>query len=112
MSEWRDKRDKVGWRLQPTAPVHFETNSSLSTRPRDLRQGQGGVRPAHGSWLRLSFVYNHYLFFACTLVVLLAIVLYLLRIHRIHRRQTRASAPLDLLWIEQVVPMIGVQVGP
>ncbi|XP_059113733.1 ectonucleoside triphosphate diphosphohydrolase 7 [Peromyscus eremicus] len=77
---------------------------------RDLRQG--GVRQAHGGWFRLSFVYNHYLFFACTLVVLLAIVLYLLRIHRIHRRQTRASAPLDLLWIEQVVPMIGVQVGP
>ncbi|OBS72813.1 hypothetical protein A6R68_12620 [Neotoma lepida] len=77
---------------------------------RDLRQGS--VRQAHGSWLRLSFVYNHYLFFACTLVVLLAIFLYLLRIHRIHRRQTRASAPLDLLWIEQVVPMIGVQVGP
>ncbi|XP_050000366.1 ectonucleoside triphosphate diphosphohydrolase 7 isoform X1 [Alexandromys fortis] len=77
---------------------------------RDLRQG--GVRQAHGSWFRLSFVYNHYLFFACTLVVLLAIVLYLLRIHRIHRRQTRASAPLDLLWIEQVVPMIGVQVEP
>lgn len=77
---------------------------------RDLRQG--GVRQAHGSWLRLSFVYNHYLFFACTLVVLLAIILYLLRIHRIHRRQTRASASLDLLWIDQVVPMIGVQVGP
>ncbi|ERE79528.1 ectonucleoside triphosphate diphosphohydrolase 7 [Cricetulus griseus] len=77
---------------------------------RDLRQG--GVRQAHGSWFRLSFVYNHYLFFACTLVVLLAIVLYLLRIHRIHRRQTRASAPLDLLWIEQVVPMMGVQVEP
>ncbi|CAH6953856.1 ectonucleoside triphosphate diphosphohydrolase 7 [Phodopus roborovskii] len=77
---------------------------------RDLRQG--GVRQAHGGWLRLSFVYNHYLFFACTLVVLLAIILYLLRIHRIHRRQTRASAPLDLLWIEQVVPMIGVQVEP
>ncbi|XP_060245893.1 ectonucleoside triphosphate diphosphohydrolase 7 isoform X3 [Meriones unguiculatus] len=77
---------------------------------RDLRQG--GVRQAHGSWFRLSFVYNHYLFFACTMVVLLAIVLYLLRIHRIHRRQTRASAPLDLLWIERAVPMIGVQVGP
>lgn len=88
---------------------HSETNSSFHF-PRDLRQG--GVRQAHGSWFRLSFVYNHYLFFACTLVVLLAIVLYLLRIHRIHRRQTRASAPLDLLWIEQVVPMMGVQVEP
>ena len=77
---------------------------------RDLRQE--GVRQAHGSWFRLSFVYNHYLFFACILVVLLAIILYLLRLRRIHHRQTRASAPLNLLWIEEVVPMIGVQVGP
>ncbi|KAB1270858.1 Ectonucleoside triphosphate diphosphohydrolase 7, partial [Camelus dromedarius] len=75
---------------------------------RDRRQE--GVRQAHGSWFRLSFVYNHYLFFACILVVLLAIILYLLRLRRIHHRQTRASAPL--LWIEEVVPMIGVQVGP
>ncbi|XP_003255378.1 ectonucleoside triphosphate diphosphohydrolase 7 [Nomascus leucogenys] len=77
---------------------------------RDLRQE--GVRQAHGSWFRLSFVYNHYLFFACILVVLLAIVLYLLRLRRIHHRETRASAPLDLLWLEEVVPMMGVQVGP
>jgi ectonucleoside triphosphate diphosphohydrolase 7 len=77
---------------------------------RDLRQE--GVRQVHVSWFRLSFVYNHYLFFACILVVLLAIILYLLRIRRIHHRQTRASAPLDLLWIDEVVPMIGVQVGP
>ncbi|XP_070288641.1 ectonucleoside triphosphate diphosphohydrolase 7 [Myotis yumanensis] len=77
---------------------------------RDLRQE--GVRQAHSSWFRLSFVYNHYLFFACILVVLLAIILYLLRLRRIHHRQTRASAPLNLLWIEEVVPMIGVQVGP
>uniref|UniRef100_F7C8K3 nucleoside-triphosphate phosphatase n=1 Tax=Monodelphis domestica TaxID=13616 RepID=F7C8K3_MONDO len=77
---------------------------------RDLRQE--GVRQVHNGWLRLSFVYNHYLFFACILVVLLAIILYLLRLRRIHRRQTGASAPLDLLWIEEMVPIIGVQVGP
>ncbi|XP_063101127.1 ectonucleoside triphosphate diphosphohydrolase 7 isoform X1 [Cavia porcellus] len=77
---------------------------------RDLRQE--GVRQVHSNWFRLSFVYNHYLFFACILVVLLAIILYLLRLRRIHHRQTRASAPLDLLWIEEVVPMIGEQVGP
>lgn len=82
----------------------------LPVLPRDLRQE--GIRQAHGSWFRLSFVYNHYLFFACILVVLLAIILYLLRLRRIHHRQTRPSAPLDLLWIEEVVPMIGVQVGP
>lgn len=109
MFEWRDTWVKQGGDFSGQ-PVSTLKLTVLSSPPRDLRQG--GVRQAHGSWFRLSFVYNHYLFFACTLVVLLAIVLYLLRIHRIHRRQTRASAPLDLLWIEQVVPMIGVQVGP
>ncbi|OXB67370.1 hypothetical protein ASZ78_010928 [Callipepla squamata] len=62
---------------------------------RDLRQESS--RQAHTSWLRLSFVYNHYLFFACMLVVGLAIVLYLLRLRRIHRRQ------MDLLWLDKVV---------
>ncbi|XP_038600072.1 ectonucleoside triphosphate diphosphohydrolase 7 isoform X2 [Tachyglossus aculeatus] len=75
---------------------------------RDLRQES--VRQGHGSWFRLSFVYNHYLFFACILVVLLAIVLYLLRLRRIHHRQARPLAPLDR-WIGEVVPLMGVQVG-
>uniref|UniRef100_A0A8C8VDJ4 nucleoside-triphosphate phosphatase n=1 Tax=Pelusios castaneus TaxID=367368 RepID=A0A8C8VDJ4_9SAUR len=76
---------------------------------RDLRPESG--RPAHGPWLRLSFVYNHYLFFVCILVVLLAIVLYLLRLRRIHRRQLR-SAPLNLLWLEEVVLLPGQEAGP
>ncbi|KAM7103046.1 ectonucleoside triphosphate diphosphohydrolase 7 isoform 1-T1 [Ciconia maguari] len=67
---------------------------------RDLRQES--IRQAHASWLRLSFVYNHYLFFACILVVALAIVLYLLRLRRIHHRQLR-SAQLTLLWLDKVV---------
>ncbi|XP_067156202.1 ectonucleoside triphosphate diphosphohydrolase 7 [Apteryx mantelli] len=67
---------------------------------RDLRPES--VRQAHTSWLRLSFVYNHYLFFACILVVVLAIVLYLLRLRRIHRWQLR-SAQLDMLWLDKVV---------
>ncbi|KFW76418.1 Ectonucleoside triphosphate diphosphohydrolase 7, partial [Manacus vitellinus] len=64
---------------------------------RDLRQES--IRQAHASWLRLSFVYNHYLFFACILVVALAIVLYLLRLRRIHRRQLR-MAQHTLLWLD------------
>ncbi|KFU91470.1 Ectonucleoside triphosphate diphosphohydrolase 7, partial [Chaetura pelagica] len=64
---------------------------------RDLRQES--IRQAHTSWLRLSFVYNHYLFFACILVVVLAIVLYLLRLRRIHRRQLRL-AQLTTLWLD------------
>ncbi|XP_035400749.1 ectonucleoside triphosphate diphosphohydrolase 7 isoform X1 [Cygnus atratus] len=67
---------------------------------RDLRQES--MRQAHASWLRLSFVYNHYLFFACILVVALAIVLYLLRLRRIHRRQ-QCAAQLDVLWLDKVV---------
>ncbi|XP_040419645.1 LOW QUALITY PROTEIN: ectonucleoside triphosphate diphosphohydrolase 7 [Cygnus olor] len=67
---------------------------------RDLRQES--IRQAHASWLRLSFVYNHYLFFACILVVALAIVLYLLRLRRIHRRQ-QCAAQLDVLWLDKVV---------
>ncbi|NXU21383.1 ENTP7 diphosphohydrolase, partial [Pardalotus punctatus] len=67
---------------------------------RDLRQES--IRQAHASWLRLSFVYNHYLFFACMLVVVLAIVLYLLRLRRIHRRQLRL-AQQTLLWLDKVV---------
>ncbi|XP_009584451.1 PREDICTED: ectonucleoside triphosphate diphosphohydrolase 7-like, partial [Fulmarus glacialis] len=76
---------------------------------RDLRQES--IRQAHASWLRLSFVYNHYLFFACILVVALAIVLYLLRLRRIHRRQLR-SAQLTLLWLDKVVVPPGQGNGP
>lgn len=77
--------------------------------PRDLRQESS--RQAHSPWLRLSFVYNHYLFFVCILVVLLAIILYLLRLRRIHRRQLR-PAPLNLLWLEEVVLLPGQELGP
>uniref|UniRef100_A0A8C6X331 nucleoside-triphosphate phosphatase n=1 Tax=Naja naja TaxID=35670 RepID=A0A8C6X331_NAJNA len=59
---------------------------------------------SHSSWFHLSFVYNHYLFFGCILVVTLAIGLYLLRLRRIHH-QPLQSAPLDLLWLEEVVPL-------
>ncbi|XP_048713235.2 ectonucleoside triphosphate diphosphohydrolase 7 [Caretta caretta] len=76
---------------------------------RDLRQESS--RQAHSPWLRLSFVYNHYLFFVCILVVLLAIILYLLRLRRIHRCQLR-SAPLNLLWLEEVVLLPGQELGP
>lgn len=65
---------------------------------RDIRPEN--ARPAHVSWYRISFVYNHYLFFACIVVVLLSIVLYILRLRRIHRRMARASA-LDLLLLEE-----------
>ncbi|XP_060712531.1 ectonucleoside triphosphate diphosphohydrolase 4 isoform X2 [Hemiscyllium ocellatum] len=40
----------------------------------------------HVHWRGSSFVNNHYVFFGCFLVVLLSILLYLLRLRRIHRR--------------------------
>ncbi|KAG8435465.1 hypothetical protein GDO86_013412 [Hymenochirus boettgeri] len=67
---------------------------------RDIRQES--ARPSRVSWFRFSFVYNHYLFFACILVVLLSIVLYILRLRRIQRRQARSLA-LDLLLLEEGV---------
>uniref|UniRef100_A0A8C5QK38 nucleoside-triphosphate phosphatase n=1 Tax=Leptobrachium leishanense TaxID=445787 RepID=A0A8C5QK38_9ANUR len=70
---------------------------------RDIRQESS--RPAHGSWFRFSFVYNHYLFFVCILVVLLSIILYILRLQRIHRRQAWDSA-LELLLMEEGVHVV------
>ncbi|XP_030058794.1 ectonucleoside triphosphate diphosphohydrolase 7 [Microcaecilia unicolor] len=69
---------------------------------RDIHLESTGNRP-HVNWFRFSFVYNHYLFFVCILVVLLSIVLYILRLRRIHRRQVRLAA-LDL-WMEEAMPL-------
>ncbi|XP_033005809.1 ectonucleoside triphosphate diphosphohydrolase 7 isoform X1 [Lacerta agilis] len=69
---------------------------------RDLRQES--IHQPRSPWLRLSFVYNHYLFFVCILVVMLAIGLYLFRLRRIHQKQLHV-AQLDLLWLAEVVPL-------
>lgn len=61
---------------------------------RDIQQEN--FRGSHSHWRSFSFVYNHYLFFACFLVVLLSILLYLLRLRRIHRRA--------FLWMEEGLP--------
>uniref|UniRef100_H3AS30 Ectonucleoside triphosphate diphosphohydrolase 7 n=1 Tax=Latimeria chalumnae TaxID=7897 RepID=H3AS30_LATCH len=74
---------------------------------RDLRQES--LKSSHAMWPRFSFVYNHYLFFVCLAIVLLAIVLYVLRLRRIHRRHT---ASLDLLWIEGQLPLISYPLLP
>lgn len=65
---------------------------------RDLRKD--AIKTSHSSWLRVSFVYNHYLFFACFFVVLLAIILYVLRLRRIHKR-----AQQELQWLQEAEPM-------
>lgn len=100
---------RQGKKCRTLVVPHGISRHFLTPLCRDLRQES--IRQAHASWLRLSFVYNHYLFFACILVVVLAIVLYLLRLRRIHRRQLR-SAQLALLWLDKVVVPPGQGNGP
>ncbi|XP_062244276.1 ectonucleoside triphosphate diphosphohydrolase 7-like [Platichthys flesus] len=66
---------------------------------RDLQQET--LRQNHPSWLRSSFLYNHHLFSLCILVVVLAILLYILRLRRIHQRESRQAEALSLLWVEE-----------
>eukprot|EP00063_Salmo_salar_P011067 XP_013985902.1 PREDICTED: ectonucleoside triphosphate diphosphohydrolase 7-like isoform X1 [Salmo salar] len=74
----------------------------FKTRFLPLRDLQAeSFKQGHSNWLRSSFVYNHYLFFACILVVLLAILLYILRLRRIHQREQRQAEALNLLWVEE-----------
>ncbi|XP_061494196.1 ectonucleoside triphosphate diphosphohydrolase 4 isoform X2 [Rhineura floridana] len=68
---------------------------------RDIQQES--FRGNHSHWRSFSFVYNHYLFFACFFIVLLSILLYLLRLRRIHRRMLH-SGPSPSLWIEEGLP--------
>ncbi|XP_009083463.1 PREDICTED: ectonucleoside triphosphate diphosphohydrolase 4, partial [Acanthisitta chloris] len=67
---------------------------------RDIQQEN--FRGSHSHWRSFSFVYNHYLFFACFLVVLLSILLYLLRLRRIHRRTLRGTS--GALWVQEPLP--------
>ncbi|NXD57672.1 ENTP4 diphosphohydrolase, partial [Corvus moneduloides] len=76
---------------------------------RDIQQEN--FRGSHSHWRSFSFVYNHHLFSACFLVVLLSILLYLLRLRRIHRRLSHgASSPA--LWIPEKIPIPQKIPGP
>ncbi|NXI41095.1 ENTP4 diphosphohydrolase, partial [Galbula dea] len=68
---------------------------------RDIQQEN--FRGSHSHWRSFSFVYNHHLFSVCFLVVLLSILLYLLRLRRIHRRLPRSSSSPSL-WMEEGLP--------
>ncbi|XP_072319140.1 ectonucleoside triphosphate diphosphohydrolase 7-like [Eucyclogobius newberryi] len=67
---------------------------------RDLQQESLRPNP-NSSWLRSSFVYNHHVLSVCILVVALSILLYVLRLRRIHQRETRQNEVLNLLWVEE-----------
>ncbi|XP_063304578.1 ectonucleoside triphosphate diphosphohydrolase 4 isoform X1 [Pelobates fuscus] len=75
---------------------------------RDIQQDH--FRGNHPHWRGASFVYNHYLFLVCFMVVLLAIVLYLLRLRRIHSRMQRNTSS-SALWVEQGMQPSGLP-GP
>ncbi|MGH0166455.1 UNVERIFIED_CONTAM: hypothetical protein FKN15_072743 [Acipenser sinensis] len=65
---------------------------------RDIQQEN--FKANHYHWRGFSFVYNHYLFLVCFLVVLLSILLYLLRLRRIHHRMPRSTSS-SALWMEE-----------
>ncbi|XP_043939051.1 ectonucleoside triphosphate diphosphohydrolase 4 isoform X2 [Protopterus annectens] len=68
---------------------------------RDIQQEN--FRGNHSHWRSFAFVYNHYLFFVCFLVVVLSILLYLLRLRRIHHRMQRNTSS-SALWMEEGIP--------
>ncbi|XP_058143842.1 ectonucleoside triphosphate diphosphohydrolase 4 isoform X6 [Dasypus novemcinctus] len=74
------------------------------TRFLPLRDIQQEIfRASHTHWRGFSFVYNHYLFSGCFLVVLLSILLYLLRLRHIHQRTLRPGLAATL-WMEEGLP--------
>lgn len=84
--------------LSPSLYLHLPPSTI-----RDIQQEI--LKGAHSHWRRsFSFVNNHYLFLACFLVVVLSILLYLLRLRRIHRRmhlnQRNTTISSDM-WAEQ-----------
>uniref|UniRef100_A0A4W5RBU5 nucleoside-triphosphate phosphatase n=1 Tax=Hucho hucho TaxID=62062 RepID=A0A4W5RBU5_9TELE len=67
---------------------------------RDIQQES--LKGVHSHWRHsFSFVNNHYLFLACFLVVLLSILLYLLRLRRIHSCTTQRCTPSTVEWLEE-----------
>ncbi|KAJ7994195.1 hypothetical protein DPEC_G00263390 [Dallia pectoralis] len=67
---------------------------------RDMQQES--LKGIHAHWRHsFSFVNNHYLFLACFLIVLLSILLYLLRLRRIHSRTMQHCTPSTVKWLEE-----------
>ncbi|XP_036000350.1 ectonucleoside triphosphate diphosphohydrolase 4-like isoform X2 [Fundulus heteroclitus] len=63
---------------------------------------QESPKGAHSHWRHsFSFINNHYLFLVCFFIVLLSIILYLLRLRRIHRRVAPRYTPSSVPWLEE-----------
>ncbi|XP_051923367.1 ectonucleoside triphosphate diphosphohydrolase 4 isoform X2 [Hippocampus zosterae] len=66
---------------------------------RDIQQES--LKGVHSHWRHsFSFVNNHYLFLVCFFIVLLSIILYMMRLRRIHRRAAKRCSPSSVLWLE------------
>ncbi|XP_019741096.1 ectonucleoside triphosphate diphosphohydrolase 4, partial [Hippocampus comes] len=66
---------------------------------RDIQQES--LKGVHSHWRHsFSFVNNHYLFLVCFFIVLLSIILYMLRLRRIHRRAAQRCSPSSVPWLE------------
>ncbi|XP_077417544.1 ectonucleoside triphosphate diphosphohydrolase 4 isoform X2 [Vanacampus margaritifer] len=67
---------------------------------RDIQQES--LKGVHSHWRHsFSFVNNHYLFLVCIFIVLLSIILYMLRLRRIHRRAAQRCSPSFVPWLEE-----------
>ncbi|XP_077378754.1 ectonucleoside triphosphate diphosphohydrolase 4 isoform X2 [Festucalex cinctus] len=67
---------------------------------RDIQQES--LKGVHSHWRHsFSFVNNHYLFLVCFFIVLLSIILYMLRLRRIHRRAAQHCSPSSVPWLEE-----------
>ncbi|KAM8885717.1 ectonucleoside triphosphate diphosphohydrolase 4 isoform 2-T2 [Spinachia spinachia] len=70
---------------------------------------QESLKVVHSQWRHsFSFVNNQYLFLACFFIVLLSIMLYLLRLRRIHRRST----PSSVQWLEEGLGSPALPIAP
>ncbi|KAM9822840.1 ectonucleoside triphosphate diphosphohydrolase 4 isoform 2-T3 [Syngnathus typhle] len=67
---------------------------------RDIQQES--LKGSRSHWRHsFSFVNNHYLFLVCFFIVLLSIILYMLRLRRIHRRAAQRCSPSSVPWLEE-----------
>lgn len=78
----------------------FKASLIFCATSRDIQQES--LKGVHAHWRHsFSFVNNHYLFLACFFIVLLSIMLYLLRLRRIHRHTAKRCTPSSVPWLEE-----------
>ncbi|XP_061672786.1 ectonucleoside triphosphate diphosphohydrolase 4 isoform X2 [Syngnathoides biaculeatus] len=67
---------------------------------RDIQQES--LKGVHSHWRHsFSFVNNLYLLLVCFFIVVLSIILYVLRLRRIHRRSAQRCSPSSVPWLEE-----------